>query len=64
MRKFSDFIDKKVVPNPISQKAASLGRSFSITNRGLCVSVLLNTLDIPITIQRGRKLGYETLDIK
>ena len=44
--------------NPNSQSAAVLGRSFSITKSGLCVSVLLNTLDIPITIQRGRKLGY------
>ena len=47
-----------IVPNPNSQSAAVLGRSFSITKSGLCVSVLLNTLDIPITIQRGRKLGY------
>ena len=29
-----------------------------MTKSGLCVSVLLNTLDIPITIQRARKLGY------
>ena len=29
-----------------------------ITKSGLCVSVLLKTIDIPITIQRGRKLGY------
>ena len=47
-----------IVPNPNSQSAAILGRSFSITKSGLCVSVLLNTIDIPITIQRGRKLGY------
>ena len=47
-----------IVPNPNSQSAAVLGRSFSITKSGICVSVLLNTLDIPITIQRGRKLGY------
>ena len=47
-----------IVPNPNSQSATVLGRSFSITKIGLCVSVLLNTLDIPITIQRGRKLGY------
>ena len=51
------------VPNPNSQSAAVLGRSFSITKSGLCVSVLLNTLDIPITIQRGRKLRY-TLPVK
>ena len=47
-----------IVPNPNSQSAAVLGRSFSITKSGLCVSFLLNTLDIPITIQSGRKLGY------
>ena len=47
-----------MVPNPHSQSAAILGRSFSITKSGLCDSVLLNTLDIPITIQRERKLGY------
>ena len=47
-----------IVPKPNSQCAAVSGRSFSITKSGLCVSVLLNTLDIPITIQRGRKLGY------
>ena len=43
-----------IVTNPNSQSAALLGR----TKSDLCVSVLLNTLDIPITIQRGRKLGY------
>ena len=48
----------KYIPNPYSQSAAFLGRFFSITKSGLCVSVLLNTLDIPITIQRGKKLGY------
>ena len=47
-----------IVPNPNSQSAVVLGRFFSITKSGLCVSVLLNTLDIPITIQRGRKLVY------
>ena len=46
------------MPNPNSQSAAILGKSFSITKSGLCVNVLLNTLDIPITIKRGRKLGY------
>ena len=39
-----------IVPNPNSQIAAILGKSFSITKSGFCVSVLLNTLDIPITI--------------
>ena len=46
------------MPNPNSQSAAVLGRSFSRTKSGLCVSVLLNTIDIPITIQRGSKLVY------
>ena len=61
MKKYKELSeDKQVcrVPNPNSQHAAVLGRSFSITKSGLCVSVWLNTLDIPITIQRGRKLGY------
>ena len=61
MKNYNELSDNKqvcVVPNPNSQSAAVLGRSFSITKSGLCVSVLLNTLDIPITIQRGRKLGY------
>ena len=61
MKNFNELGDSKqvcIVPNPNSQSAAVLGRSFSITKSGLCVSVLLNTLDIPITIQRGRKLGY------
>ena len=44
-----------IVPNPNSQSAAILGRSFSITKSSLCVSVLLNSLDIQITIQRRNK---------
>ena len=61
LKNYNELSDNKqvcIVPNPNSQSAAVLGRSFSITKSGLCVSVLLNTLDIPITIQRGRKLGY------
>ena len=61
MKNYNELSDNKpvcIVPNPNSQSAAVLGRWFSITKSGLCVSVLLNTLDIPITIQRGRKLGY------
>ena len=61
MKNYNELSDSKqvcIVPNPNSQSAAVLGRSFSITKSGLCVSVLFNTLDIPITIQRGRKLGY------
>ena len=61
MKDHNELSDNKqvcIVANPNSQSAAVLGRSFSISKRGLCVSVLLNTLDISITIQRGRKLGY------
>ena len=61
MKNYNKLSDDKqvcIVPNPNSQSAAVLGNSFSITKSGLCVSVWLNTLDIPITIQRGRKLGY------
>ena len=61
MKNYNELSDKKqvcIVPNPNSQSAAILGRSFSITKSGLCVSVLLNTLDLTITSQRGRKLGY------
>ena len=54
----SDKKQVKIVPNPNSQSDSNLGRSYSITKSGLCVSVLLNTLDITILIQRGRKLVY------
>ena len=47
-----------LVPNPNSQSSVILGRSFSVTQNGLCVSVLLNTLDTTVSIQRGKKLGY------
>ena len=33
-------------------------RLLAVAKSGLCVSVMLNNLDIPITFQRGRKLGY------
>ena len=46
------------MPNPNSQSSVILGRSFSVTRNGLCVSVLLNTLDTTVSIQRGKKLGY------
>ena len=61
MDNYNDFSDNKdvyIVPNPNSQSFAIVGRSFSITKNGLCDIVLLNTLDVPITIQRGEKLGY------
>ena len=50
-----------LVPNPNSKSSAILGRSFSLTQSGLCVSVLLNTEATTVTIQRGKKLGYALL---
>ena len=47
-----------MVPIPNSQSTVILGRSFSVTRNGLCVSVFLNTLDTRVSIQRGKKLGY------
>ena len=47
-----------LVPNANSKSSAILGRSFSLTKSGLCVSVLLNTEATTVTIQRGKKLGY------
>ena len=61
MKNYNELSDNKqvcIVPNPNSQNPAILERSFSITKSGLCVSVLLNILDMPITVHRGRKLGY------
>ena len=61
MRKLNSLIYSKqvcLVPNPNSQISVILGRSFSVTRNGLCVSVLLNILDITVSIQRGKKLGY------
>ena len=61
MKNFNELSDNKqvcIVPYPNSQSAVILGRSFSITKSDLCMCVWLNTLDIIITIQRGRKLGY------
>ena len=49
MKNYNNLSENKqvcIVPNPNSQKAAILGRSFSVTKSGLCVKVLLNTLDI------------------
>ena len=61
MRNLNSLSDSKqvcLVPNPNSQSSVILGRSFSVTRNGLCVSVLLNTLDTTVSIQRGKKLGY------
>ena len=61
MRNLNSLSDSKqvcLVPNPNSQSSVILGRSFSVTRNGLCVSVLLNTLDTTLSIQRGKKFGY------
>ena len=47
-----------LVPNPNSKSSAILGKSFSLTQSGLCVSVLLNTEATTVTIQRGKKFGF------
>ena len=35
-----------------------IGKSFSLTQNGLCVSVLLNTQATSVTIKRGKNHGY------
>ena len=53
MKNYIELSDNKqvcIAPNPNSQNIAVLGRFFWITKSDLCFSVLLNTLDIPITI--------------
>ena len=47
-----------MVPNPNSQSSVILDRSFSVTRNGLCVSLLLNSLDTTLSIQCGKKFGY------
>ena len=64
MRNLNLLMDSKQVcsvPNPNSQSSVILGRRFSVTRNGLCVSVLLNTLETTVSIQRGKKLGYALL---
>ena len=61
MRSLYSLSDSKqvcLVPNPNSQSSVILSRSFSVTRNGLCASVLLNTLDAIVSIQRGKKFGY------
>ena len=76
MRNLKSLSDRKqvcLVPKPNIQSSVILGRSFSVTRNGLFASVLLNTLDTTISIQRGKKLGNalpirtdyeETLNLK
>ena len=47
-----------MVLNPNSRSSVVLGRSFSVTRSVLCVSVLWNTLDTTVSIQRERELGF------
>ena len=47
-----------LVQNPNSKSSAILGRSFSFTQSGVCVSVMLNTEATTVTMQRGKKLGH------
>ena len=47
-----------LVINPNGNSSAILGRNFSLTQSGLCVSVLLNTESTAVTVQRGKKLCY------
>ena len=57
MKNYIELSDNKqacIVPNLNSQIAAILGRSFSITKSGLCVSVLLDKIDKPIEEARIR----------
>ena len=61
MRNLNSSSDSKqvcLVPNPNIQSSVILDRSFLVTRNGLCVIVLLNTLDTTVSIQRGKKLGY------
>ena len=61
MKNLNSISDSKqacLVPNPNSQSSVILGRSFSVTRNGLCVSVLLNTLDTTVSMQRGKKFDY------
>ena len=61
MKNLNSLSDSKqvcLVPNPNNQSSVILGRSFSVTRNGLCVSVLLNTLDTTVLIQRGKNFGY------
>ena len=58
LNSLSDIKQVCLVPNLNSQGSVILGRSFSVMRNGLCVSVLLNTLDTTVSIQRGKKLVY------
>ena len=61
MRNLNSLSDSKhvcLVPTPNSQSSVILGRNFSVTRNGLCVSVFLNTLDTTVSIHCGKRLCY------
>ena len=61
MRKQNELSNNRqvcLVPNPNSKRSATLRTSFSLTQSGLCLSVLLNTEATTVTIQQENKLGY------
>ena len=61
MRSLNELSNERQVcllPNPNSKSSAFLGRSLSLTQSGLCESVLLNTEATTVTIQRGKNFGY------
>ena len=58
LNELSNDIQVCLVPNANSKSSAIFVRSFSLTQSGLCMSVLLNTETTTVTIQRGKKLGY------
>ena len=65
MRNLNLLSDSKqvcLVPNPNSQNSVILGQSFSVTRNGLCVSVLLNTLETTVSVQRGKKTWLRFAD--
>ena len=62
MRNLNSLSDSEhvcLVPNPNIHSSVILRRSFSVTQNGLCASVLLNTLDTSFMVQRGKKLAYD-----
>ena len=61
MRNLNSLSDTKqvcLVLNPKIKSSLVLGRIFSVTRKGLCVSVLWITLDATGSINCGRKLGH------
>ena len=53
LRNLNSLSDSKhvcLVPNTNSQSSVILGRGFSVTQNGLCASMLLNTLDTTVTM--------------